>query len=91
MRQILWTDEAVGNLEAIVTYVSAFNPAAARRLAARLISVADSLEEFSERGRDVGDGLREMTVVWPYLLRYRVQREKVLILRIRHGAQEREG
>jgi toxin ParE1/3/4 len=33
MRRIIWTDEAVGNLEAIVAYISAFNPAAARRLA----------------------------------------------------------
>ena len=89
MRQILWTDEAVGNLEAIVTYISAFNPAAAARFAERLVAVADSLAEFSERGREVGEGRREMTTVWPYILRYRVEGEKVLILRIRHGAQER--
>jgi len=90
LRQILWTDEAVGNLEAIVTYISAFNPTAAIRLAQRLIDVANSLAEFSERGREAGEGRREMTIVWPYILRYRVEDETVLILRIRHGAQERE-
>jgi plasmid stabilization system protein ParE len=90
LRQIFWTDEAVGNLEAIVTYISAFNPAAATRLAQRLIAVADSLGEFSERGREAGDGRREMTIVWPYVLRYRVEGERVLILRIRHGAQAPE-
>lgn len=88
MRRIVWTDEAVGNLEAIATYISAFNPAAAARLAGRLIELADSLAEFSERGRDVGEGRREMTVVWPYVLRYRVEGDTVFILRIRHGAQE---
>jgi toxin ParE1/3/4 len=91
LRQILWTDEAVGNLEAIVTYISAFNPAAAARLAERLIAVADSLAEYSERGRDAGQGHREMTIVWPYILGYRVEGATVLILRIRHGAQERDG
>ena len=90
MRRILWTDDAIGNLEAIVTYISASNPAAAAHLAERLIAVADSLAEYSERGRDAGDGRREMTTVWPYILRYRVESDTVLILRIRHGAQDRD-
>lgn len=87
MRRIRWTDEAVGNLEAIVTYVSVFNPSAAERLAERLVALADSLAEFPDRGRDAGAGRREMTVVWPYVLRYRVEGDTVLILRVRHGAQ----
>jgi plasmid stabilization system protein ParE len=57
-------------------------------LGERLIAVADSLAEFSERGRDVGGGRREITSVWPYVIRYRVEDDTVLILRIRHGAQE---
>jgi addiction module RelE/StbE family toxin len=90
LRSIVWTDEAVAHLEAIVAYVEAFNPAAAQRLAERLIDVADSLAEFSERGRDGGLGIREMTTVWPYILRYRVESERVVILRIRHGARDEE-
>jgi plasmid stabilization system protein ParE len=31
--------------------------------------------------------LREMTTVWPYILRYRVDQDRVVILRVRHGAQ----
>ena len=50
MLKIVWTEEAVTNLEAIADYIAAFNPAAAERLALRLIEVADSLSEFSERG-----------------------------------------
>lgn len=88
MRRIVWTDEAVAHLEAIVAYIEAFNPAAARRLGERLIEVADSLVEFSVRGRDAGLGRREMTTVWPYVLRYRVEEERVVILRIRHGARD---
>ncbi|MFN3946138.1 MAG: type II toxin-antitoxin system RelE/ParE family toxin [Allosphingosinicella sp.] len=90
MRRIVWTEEAVANLEAIRDYVSAFNPAAASRLAQRLIELADRLSYFSDRGRDAGGGRREMTIVWPYILRYRVERDEVIILRIRHGAQEQE-
>lgn len=90
MRRIVWTNEAVEHLEAIVTYISAFNPAAASQLGERLIAVADSLAEFSERGRDAGEGRREMTSVWPYVLRYRVEGDAVIILRIRHGARDEE-
>src|SRR3954463_6772612 len=88
LRRIVWTEEAVANLDAIQSYISAFNPAAARRLAARLIEVADSLADFSDRGRDAGGGLREMVSVWPYILRYRAEADAVVILRIRHGARD---
>ena len=90
LRQIVWTDDAVSHLEAIVAYVEAFDLAAARRLGEKLIVLADSLAEFPERGRPTAGGLREMTSVWPYILRYRVEDERVIILRIRHGAREEE-
>lgn len=88
--RIVWTDDAVANLEAIFTYVEAFNPAAASRLAGRLVAVADSLSVFPNRGRDAGEGRQEMTTVRPYVLRYRVEGNTVTILRIRHGAQADE-
>lgn len=90
LRKIVWTDDAIAHLEAIVAYISTFNPGAAQALGERLIAVADSLAEFSERGRDAGGGKREMTTVWPYVLRYRVEAERVIILRIRHGARNEE-
>jgi toxin ParE1/3/4 len=49
--------------------------------------VAESLTEFPDRGRDAGEGMREMTVVRPYVIRYRVAEDAVFILRIRHSAR----
>ncbi|MDP5279760.1 type II toxin-antitoxin system RelE/ParE family toxin [Sphingomonas sp. DG1-23] len=90
MRRIVWTDEAIDHLEAIMAYVRAFNPPAADRLGERLIAVADSLSEYPERGRDSGHGRREMTTVWAYVLRYRVDGDAVIILRSLHGARGEE-
>lgn len=86
--RIVWTAEAADNLDAIVAYIELFNPPAARRMGERLIALANSLVDFPERGRDAGKGRRELTVVPPYVLRYRVEAERVVILRIRHGARE---
>ena len=52
--------------------------------------MAESLSVFPERGRDAGEGRREMTIVWPYVLRYRVEGSIVYILRVRHGARRDE-
>jgi len=87
MRIVVWTAEARDNLSAIRAYIGQFNPIAAERLAARLVSVADTLDEYADRGRPVGDGRRELTIVRPYIIRYLVTAESVIILRIRHGAR----
>jgi plasmid stabilization system protein ParE len=87
LRQIIWSLEAAENLEAIVTYISAVNPAAATRIAERVLAVADSLAQFSDRGRPGPEGSREMTTVRPYILRYEVDAEAVHILQVWHGAR----
>lgn len=65
MPKIVWTAAAVEHLEAIVTYISVYDAAAAARLAERLLDLADRLADFPHRGRDAGDGLSEMSIVWP--------------------------
>lgn len=91
MYEIVWTAKAIGQLEAIGDYIAAEDPLAAARLADRLIALADSLAEFPHRGRAAEENAREMTNVWPYILRYRVERDVVLILHVRHGARDPEG
>jgi len=88
LRRVVWTPEAAENLESIVTYIEAFNSVAARRIGERLVDLAGSLGEFSERGRPADGGTREMTIVPPYVLRYLVTQDSVVILRIRHGARD---
>ena len=87
MRRVVWTAEARSNLRGILSYVSAFNAPAAFRLARRLQIAADSLVDHPDRGREAPRGLRELAIVHPYLIRYRIRDDAVIILRIRHGAR----
>ena len=56
-------------------------------MAARLKSAGDSLSEFPERGRGAARGIREFALIYPYLIRYRLQDGQVQIVRIKHGDQ----
>ncbi len=91
MAQVIWTDAALANLDSIETYIAQFNPQAAQQTAVRIAEAGASLSEHPDRGRSVGGRLRELTLVWPYIIRYRVSRDRVLILRVRHGARRPDG
>lgn len=88
MHEVIWTSLAVDELEAIQEYLQARNPSAAQAVAADIMRTGDNLEMFPLRGRDVPGGrLREVVSKFGYIIRYRVEGEKVYILRIRHGAR----
>jgi plasmid stabilization system protein ParE len=87
VRRIIWSRAAREDLRSIRAYIDQFNPIAAGRVALALIEAADSLTDFPERGRVVGPGRRELTAVWPYVIRYRFDHGGVVIVRIRHGRQ----
>ncbi len=88
MYSVVWTEEALANLEAVRAYLAQFNPQAARRVAADLLATAQGLIAFPHRGRAVAGGeLREVVTSLPYVIRYRIDGRKVVILRIRHSAR----
>lgn len=87
MARVVWLGEAIDQLDRIVAYVRVFDPRAADRLGNRLVSAAGTLTDFPNRGRPTSGGKRELPTVPPYIIRYRVEGEIVLILGIRHGAQ----
>jgi plasmid stabilization system protein ParE len=67
-------------------YIRGFNPRGAAHLAERLLLAGASLSKDPHRGRPVpGTGLRELLIVYPYIIRYEIVGGEVHILRIRHG------
>jgi plasmid stabilization system protein ParE len=67
---------------------SALRTAAAREVAASLKASGDSLGHFPHRGRPVpGTAMRELVTTYPYIIRYHIDGNNVVILRVRHTSR----
>jgi len=80
---------ARARLQEIKAYVALDKPAAAERLAARIVALVEALRSHPRLGRaGVEPGTRELIIGGtPYLVIYRVHRERVRILDVWHTAQ----
>ena len=87
MISIVWSDSALDDLDSIRDYIAQFHPRAATEFVERLRAAANALATFPSRGRGVigEESLRELTVVYPYIIRYENVGTTVTILDIRHG------
>ena len=88
--EVVLTRLAISDIAWTRTYIARFNPMAADRMARRLREAALSLSSFPDRGRLRPDGLRELTIIFPYLIIYRVEPNRITIVTIRHGARKPE-
>lgn len=87
MAQVVWTFQALSDLEDIRVWVARDKPLAALRLKEKLRAAAASLDSRPNRGRPIPGGRRELTHVRPYLIRYQVEGLQVFILEVRHSAR----
>ncbi len=90
MAEVVWSDQALQDLEAIHAYIAADKPLAAGAFARTLYEAGDSLQHFPRRGRPTPNRIRELTAVWPYRIRYRFDEDQdlVTIVTIWHGARQ---
>jgi len=93
--RVRWTRLARTDLDAALSYISARNPAAARKVGARIRDAAHKLETHPLIGRPgTVSGTREkLTLPYPYVIVYEVaeEQDEVRILRVYHMAQDRTG
>lgn len=88
MDEIVWLDEALGDLDHIGTHIALDNERAAARIVRRIVEAVAALAWHPKLGRALADGdTRRMAVTGtPYVVFYRL-RERVEILAVFHGAQ----
>ncbi|MCU0554424.1 MAG: type II toxin-antitoxin system RelE/ParE family toxin [Syntrophales bacterium] len=90
-RQVVWTHEAVSDLEAIADYIARDSAAYASAVLRELLDAGNSLDRFCRRGRVVPEtrlaAIREL-IVREYRLIYRVEQTRIVIVTIVHGRRD---
>ena len=82
--RVIWSPAALREIHHIYRYIAQFDPRAAEHMIMEILAAGDSLESFPCRGRAVpGTQLRETTLAYPYIIRYRTAAD--------HGGSCRSG
>lgn len=86
--RVVWTRAAAQEIQRVYDYLVEFNPRAAMHVAETLRNQGNSLVHFPHRGRPVsGTGMRELVAAYPYIIRYHIDGDDVVILRVRHTSR----
>lgn len=85
--EVIRPPASLRQIEDIHDYIAQDNPAAAARMADSLHEAGRGLVMFPQRGRPVVGTMMREIIVRPYIIRYIVDGDRVLILRVRHGAR----
>jgi len=83
MAQVIWTEPALSDLDAIAEYIALDKPSAAVNLVQKVFSSTDRLEQFPESGRKPPEFKRSRyleLIVGPCRIFYRIEGDKVYIL-----------
>jgi toxin ParE1/3/4 len=87
---ILWSPEAIEDLNSLRTYIAQDNPSAAREI---VLHIMHSIEQLLPNNPQMGrpgrvPGTRELVIPkTPFIVPYRLQRNVIQILRVYHGAR----
>lgn len=89
MTVLIWREEALEDLEEIVSYIGAHNLPAAERLRDRIKAYAEQLVDrpYSHRPGRV-EGTREAVVHPNYILLYRVSTDHIEVMSVLHSRMQ---
>ena len=83
MAEVIWTEPALQELDAIAEYIALDNPVAASHLVQDVFAKTDRLEDFPHFGRippDLPNSVYREIVVPPCRIFYREDKKRVLVL-----------
>ena len=84
-----WTRRALRDVRHLYEYIADANPAAARRMVARVHEAVDHLRRNPQQGKPgrVAETRELVLAGTPYIVVYRVEGAQVQIIAVIHGAQ----
>jgi plasmid stabilization system protein ParE len=87
---VVWSPRAVGHLRHIRQHIAEDDPGAAARVAAEILASVELVAQQPSMGRPARvPGTRELVVTGtPYIIPYRVRRERLELIAVFHGRQK---
>jgi toxin ParE1/3/4 len=91
MNRIVWSPQAIDDLESLRAYIGRDSPSAANRVALKIVNTVETLlpgnPEIGRQGRVAGT--RELVISGtPFIVPYRADLDAIQILRVYHGARK---
>ena len=91
--EIIWLPGASGDVARLKDFIKSKNPLAAQRAAKRIVEGVTILSENPGAGTPVESliGYRDLKLTFgsgEYIIRYREETERVVIVRVRHSKEE---
>lgn len=90
-RVLVWSPEAVEDIDAIAAYIERDSPWYARAVASKIVETAESTPVYPELGRvvpEIDDPAIRERLVHRYRVIYRLDEARVLIVAVIHGRQD---
>jgi toxin ParE1/3/4 len=90
-RALVWSPEAIEDIEAIAEYIERNSPWYAKAVVSKLVETAESILEYPQLGRMVPEladsNIREL-LVHRYRLIYRLEEKRAVVAAIIHARQD---
>src|ERR1041384_5018173 len=90
-RVLVWSPEAVEDIEAIAAYIERDSPWYARAVTSKIVETAESIPEYPELGRmvpEIDDPAIRERLVHRYRVIYRLDDARALVVAVIHGRQD---
>src|SRR3954471_3505709 len=90
-RTLVWSPEAIEDVEAIIAYIERDSPWYAKAVATKIIETAQVIPQYPELGRvvpEIGDPAIRERFAHRYRIIYRVEETKIVVAAVIHGRQD---
>jgi toxin ParE1/3/4 len=89
-RGLVWSPEAIEDIEAIASYIERDSAWYAKAVASKIVETAETIPDFPELGRVVPEigvpGIRER-FAYSFRIIYRLEPDRVLVAAVIHGSR----
>jgi plasmid stabilization system protein ParE len=92
IRKLIWLEEATQDIARLRNFLEPKNPLAAQKVARCILDGAKLLQKHPEAGSPMDDGRRELFLPFAnsaYVLRYCLDGDDLVIIRVWHGREQR--